>query len=251
MFSFSTLVYAWIAIGIIIFITLIATKIRAPYGRHSSDKWGKMINNRLGWIIMELPALIIFPFMTILGPSPKNWFTWLLVSLWLLHYVNRTLIFPFRLKTKGKKMPLTIVFSAIGFNTVNGILNGYYMGYLYRADPEILFSKVNIITGLIIFIAGYIINQSSDTKLIGLRKEKQGYKIPRGGLFEYISCPNHFGEIIEWTGFAIIAWNLPALSFAIWTFCNLAPRALNHHSWYHEKFEDYPDKRKAVIPFIL
>jgi steroid 5-alpha reductase family enzyme len=31
----------------------------------------------------------------------------------------------------------------------------------------------------------------------------------------FISCPNHFGEIIEWIGFAVIAWNLPALSFAV------------------------------------
>ncbi len=62
--------------------------------------------------------------------------------------------------------------------------------------------------------------------------------------------PNHFGEIVEWAGFAIIAWSLPALTFAIWTFSNLVPRALNHHDWYREHFQDYPKKRKAVLPWL-
>jgi hypothetical protein len=48
-----------------------------------------------------------------------------------------------------------------------------------------------------------------------------------------------------------MAWNLPALSFAIWTFANLVPRALNHHNWYKDKFPDYPKNRKAVFPFLF
>ena len=67
-----------------------------------------------------------------------------------------------------------------------------------------------------------------------------------------ISCPNHFGEIMEWLGFAIIVWNIGALSFALWTAFNLIPRSLNHHKWYNNYFGNYPKKkRKAVIPFIL
>ena len=93
------------------------------------------------------------------------------------------------------------------------------------------------------------INHGTDTRLIAIRKEKEGYQIPQGWLFRWISCPNHFGEIVEWTGFALIAWSVPALTFAIWTFCNLAPRALNHHAWYHENFKEYPKNRKAFIPW--
>ena len=70
-------------------------------------------------------------------------------------------------------------------------------------------------------------------------------------MFRYVSCPNHFGEIVEWAGFAVMCWNLPALSFAVWTAGNLIPRALSHHRWYRERFPDYPPERKAVIPFVL
>ena len=101
-------------------------------------------------------------------------------------------------------------------------------------------------------MSGAIINQHSDQILINLRKKSDmGYSIPHGGIFNYISSPNYFGEIIEWLGFAIIANSLPAFSFFIWTFANLAPRALDNHRWYKDTFKDYPPERKAIIPFIL
>jgi steroid 5-alpha reductase family enzyme len=70
-------------------------------------------------------------------------------------------------------------------------------------------------------------------------------------LFRYVSCPNFLGEILEWTGFAIMTWSPAALAFAVWTLVNLVPRALDHHNWYRSRFEDYPPGRKALIPFVL
>ena len=102
------------------------------------------------------------------------------------------------------------------------------------------------------FVTGVIINLQSDHILISLRKgNEKGYKIPYGGLFKYISCPNHFGEMVEWIGFAIMAWSLPAFSFALWTIANLLPRAMSHHRWYKAYFEDYPKGRRAAIPFLV
>ncbi|MFK7784016.1 MAG: DUF1295 domain-containing protein [Crocinitomicaceae bacterium] len=247
-FTFNWINYLWIGVALITLIVLVAFKIRAPYGRHANKQWGKMIDNRWGWFLMELPAFLICPLLAVFGPSEKDIVECLLIGLWSFHYFNRTIIFPLRIRTKGKKMPLVIVFSAIFFNGVNGFLNGYFIGFMDYSGGE-LFS-LNVIIGLLLFVGGMLINQITDSKLIALRKEQKGYQIPRKWLFEFISCPNHFGEIIEWIGFAIIAWSLPALTFAIWTFSNLVPRALNHHDWYQEHFDDYPQKRKAVIPWI-
>lgn len=250
-FQFNFLAYSWIGIALLIFVVLVFTKIRAPYGRHTTNQWGIMIDNRWGWFWMELPALVVFPLFTFIGPSEKSSLAWLLVALWSLHYINRTLIFPMRIKTKGKKMPLTIVFSAVFFNGMNGFLNGYYLGFLDGGNEALSFANTHVWVGLSLFGVGMVINQIADTKLIQLRKENTGYVIPRGWLFERISCPNHFGEIVEWIGFAILAWSLPALTFAIWTFCNLVPRTLNHQAWYIENFSEYPKNRKAVIPYLL
>ena len=67
-----------------------------------------------------------------------------------------------------------------------------------------------------------------------------------------MSCANFFGEIVEWTGFAIATGSLPGVAFAFYTFANTAPRGVSHHKWYLEKFKGEYEAlgRKAVIPFI-
>jgi hypothetical protein len=48
---------------------------------------------------------------------------------------------------------------------------------------------------------GFVINFQSDTILMRLRKPGEtGHKLPRGGLFRWVSSPNYFGELVEWSG---------------------------------------------------
>ena len=236
--------YLWIIIALIIFpINLI---YKAPYGKHSTKKWGKTIDNKTGWVLMEFPALITCPliyYIVVEEISLSIGF----IFIWITHYFNRTIIYPLKIKTKGKKIPIAIVASAFFFNVINGILNGYFIATI----PFESISFTCILIGFIIFIIGLFINISSDNTLIKLRTNQKGYVIPKGGLFNYVSCPNFFGEIIEWLGFAIMTLNLGSISFLIWTICNLIPRSKAHHNWYKENFEKYPSKRKAVIPYLL
>jgi len=206
---------------------------------------GISIDNKLGWIIMELPALLVCPAIYFYFKIDFD-ISIMFICLWIIHYFNRTIIFPFRIKTKGKKMPLAIVLSAFFFNIVNGLINGYFLSNIDMHSVSIF-----LITGFLLFVLGLYINISSDNKLINLRKIKKGYFIPKGGLFKYISCPNFFGEILEWFGFALMTFNIGSLSFFIWTCCNLIPRALAHHKWYKNKFNEYPKERKAILPFLI
>ena len=148
-------------------------------------------------------------------------------------------------------MPLVIVASGIFFNLVNGFSLGLYFVRFASYTYE-WFSDIRFISGLILFFTGMLINWKADNILIGLRKPGEiHYVIPKGWLFNRISCPNHFGELVEWAGFAILCWNLPALTFFIWTAANLIPRALSHHKWYKENFKEYPSVRKAIIPYLI
>lgn len=52
-----------------------------------------------------------------------------------------------------------------------------------------------------------------------------------GGMFEYVSGANFFGEIVEWLGFAVANGSLPAYSFFFFTLCNIGPRAVHHHRY--------------------
>jgi len=236
--------YIWILIALIIFpINLI---FKAPYGKHSTKKWGKTIDNKTGWFLMELPALVTCPsiyFIVVEEISLSIGF----VFIWITHYFNRTIIYPLRIKTKGKKIPIAIVASAFFFNLINGFLNGYFISLINFESLSFTY----IISGLLMFIIGFYVNVSSDNKLIKLRTNQKDYVIPKGRLFNYVSCPNFLGEIIEWLGFAIMTLNLGSTSFLIWTICNLIPRSKAHHKWYKENFEKYPTTRKAVIPYLL
>jgi 3-oxo-5-alpha-steroid 4-dehydrogenase 1 len=244
--NFNLICMIWAAIGVASFILL--QFITAPYGRHLRKGWGPQISNRMGWIIMEAPSLFIILCFYLI--SDQSAYASLLSFLWIFHYVNRTFIYPFRIRTQGKKMPWVIILSAIFFNFINAGLNGYFLANFdrYSADS---FSHPNFYIGIALFISGFLINQISDHILIHLRKPGEtGYKIPKGFLFYYISCPNLFGELIQWTGFAVMAWNYPAVSFLIWTAANLLPRAMGHHKWYQNNFTEYPKKRKIMIPGI-
>lgn len=101
------------------------------------------------------------------------------------------------------------------------------------------------------FVSGMWMNVWSDGELLRLKREGKGYVVPRGGIFELVSCPNYFGELVEWLGWAVMTWSWAGLGFFIYTFANLGPRARANHQWYLDKFgEDYPKNRKAVIPFL-
>lgn len=76
------------------------------------------------------------------------------------------------------------------------------------------------------------------------------YSIPQGGLYRWISCPNYFGEILEWFGWALATWSPAGLTFALWTAAYLAPRAYANHRWYRRTFPDYPPGRRALLPGI-
>jgi steroid 5-alpha reductase family enzyme len=247
---FNIICWIWIAVGVIIFPILL--KVTQPYGRHSKNNWGPMINNRFGWFLMEFPSLAIFGYYLILKANILNILILVPALLWMLHYLHRVLIFPLQIRTARKKIPVLIVILAFIFNIVNGFLNGYwFVQFATDYRPDILIN-LRLIIGVIIFFSGFIINKYHDAILINLRPTSgNGYKIPYGGLFKYVSCPNFLGEIISWTGFAMVAFNLPALSFLIWTLVNLITRALDHHRWYLKEFPGYSKERRALFPFLL
>jgi 3-oxo-5-alpha-steroid 4-dehydrogenase 1 len=248
--TFNQFVIAWLILAVLLFPLLL--KITAPYGRHIKKNWGPVINNRAGWIIMELPALLVFAYFFLIGNLGKNAISWIFFGFWILHYIHRVLIFPLNIKTKGKKMPVVIMFMAIFFNFVNGYINGYYLGSIKMFNEIDNVFIIRLIIGMLIFLSGLYINWHSDYYLLNLRKPGEtDYKIPQKFMFKYVSCPNYFGEILEWTGFVTMTWSLPALAFLIWTAVNLIPRALSHHRWYKSNFEAYPINRKAIFPFIL
>jgi len=253
--SFLMVVTALITAPLVLYVT-------APYGKFSvtgGTRWGPLLPAKFAWFLMESPNLWMFfcykyiPYVdnTSININFANlpYTNKILLSLFWLHYIHRTLIFPFNIYN-STPMPLSVCLLAFcyccwnSFIQVGSLLTLEY-NFEYSQSPIFLF-------GLSLFFVGMFINIYSDTLLINSRKNsREKYIIPRGFLFEYISCPNYFGEIIEWFGFSIACqFSLPALAFALFTLANIGPRAIRQHAWYKKKFENYPN-RKALIPFVV
>ena len=148
-------------------------------------------------------------------------------------------------------MPLSVMAMAMGFNTMNGLANGWGLFHRDRSYGADWLTDPRFLIGCALFVGGMALNLHADAVLRALRKPGEtGYAIPMGGAYRLVSCPNYLGEVLEWVGFAVATWSLPALGFALWTIANLAPRARSHHRWYRERFPAYPTERRALVPFL-
>ena len=139
-------------------------------------------------------------------------------------------------------------------NTINGYLNAWSIAQHSDVYMTSWLTEPAFIIGVLLFFAGMALNKISDRTLARLarsRRETGAYQVPYGGAYRWVSCPNYLGEIIQWTGWAIACWSLAGWVFAIWTMANLVPRAIAHHRWYQEQFDDYPPERKALVPYVL
>lgn len=152
-------------------------------------------------------------------------------------------------------MPLGIMLMGITFNVLNACMQG---GWIFYFAPEGLYASgwltsPQFIIGTLVFFGGMCINIHSDHIIRHLRRPGDtGHYLPRGGMFRYVTSANYFGEIVEWTGFAILTWSLSGAVFAVWTFANLVPRANTIYNKYSGMFGDEMRKLhlKRVIPFI-
>lgn len=217
----------------------------APYGRHYHGGWGPVIPARWGWLWMESVSPLAFSALFLSAERPLPGAAWLALALWWVHYGYRAFVYPFRLAASVRPMPVLIVALAFLFNIGIGSLNGW-------GATGATFELRRTAAGLLLFAAGWGINHWSDARLLALRGPgADGYQLPRGGLFRWISCPNYLGEILEWSGFALVAWNPAAAAFAFFSLANLAPRARSHHRWYRARYPDYPPNRRALIPGLF
>lgn len=241
-------VYAEIALAVVTFVALCF--IVAPYGRHGRSGWGPTVPARVGWVIMESPASIVFVLFFLLGDHRFDLVPLLLLALWQLHYVQRAFVYPFLMRS-GARMPVSVVAMAILFNLLNAWVNARWLSQ-YGSYPNSWLADPRFWIGVLVFLGGFALNVGSDRILRRLRGARDsGYRIPYGGGYRWVSSPNYLGEMVEWTGWAIATWSPAGLAFALYTVANLAPRAMANHRWYRRTFADYPPERKAIVPYLL
>ncbi|XP_029951001.1 3-oxo-5-alpha-steroid 4-dehydrogenase 2a [Salarias fasciatus] len=249
---------SWVMIVLGVLVLLRQTLGRPSlYGRYTEESGGRSCPARAAWFLQEAPAFLL-PLLLLLlterdAPElesrPAAGRALLLLGAFMVHYFHRSFIYAFL--TRGRPVPLFIVVYAAIFCSINSFLQAHFLLHCAHFHDSWL-TDARLTAGLLLFVCGMIINIHSDHVLRSLRKPGElVYRIPRGGMFEWVSGANFFGEITEWCGYAIAVWSLPAFAFAFFTICSIGPRAYQHHRDYQQRFKDYPRSRKAVIPFLL
>ena len=249
---YNGLIYAMIGLAVVVFICLYF--ITAGYGQFRTKQWGWSINNKVAWVLMEAPAFLMMMGIWYASGCPTAAPQIVLLGLFLLHYFQRSFIFPL-LMSGHSKMPVTIMLSGVTFNIINGIMQGgalyWFPREAYLQGWDYLMHGTSIL-GFAVFFIGMAINLHSDHVIRHLRQPGDTrHYLPEKGMYRYVTSANYLGEIIEWTGFAIIAGSLAAWVFVWWTAANLVPRAHAIHKKYRSEFGDKAmGKKKRIIPYI-
>src|SRR5579859_5691831 len=153
-----------------------------PYGRYAAANEKHTMASRPGWLLFESPqwwAFTVTYWCTASALSPPGL---VLYALWQCHYIYRGIFYPLRRNDNTKRFPVnTIVFGFL-FNALNGFANGYAVGHAAHLMDSAWFADPRFVLGLIVAVAGWIVNYQADTILINLRNDGfTGYRIPQGG----------------------------------------------------------------------
>lgn len=237
--------------AVIVFIALYFVK--AGYGIFRTKHWGFSINNKVAWVLMEAPVFIVMLYMWTSNGASTALPAFLAFLLFEFHYFQRSFVFPLMMKGNSR-MPIAIMAMGIVFNVINGLLIGTSLFVFPPSqfnESAVYLTHPTAIAGIIVFFCGMGINIHSDHVIRHLRQPGDTrHYLPQKGFYRYVTSANYFGELVEWTGFALFCSTPAAWLFVVWTAANLVPRAAAIHKRYRKEFGDAVGIRKRVIPFI-
>jgi very-long-chain enoyl-CoA reductase len=169
----------------------------------------------------------------------------------VFHYVKRELETLFVHRFSNDTMPFFNIFK----NSAHyWLLSGLFIAYpLYHPLYTNTMPHWVLVAAAAVFFLGELGNLWAHIKLRNLRRPgTRDRNIPRGGLFELVSCANYTYELVAWAGFCVFSQVLTAWLFWLVSFGQIAVWALKKHKRYREEFgKEYPRGRKALVPFLL
>jgi very-long-chain enoyl-CoA reductase len=134
------------------------------------------------------------------------------------------------------------------------VLYGVCVAYfIFNHDSKPLFPAPVLLGLSVLMLISEYGNYSAHRTLKKLKEENFGKRgIPRGGLFEYVSCPHYFFELCSWFIFSLIVNTVTSYLFVLYSLISMGTLAIKKHKAYLDYFkEKYPKDRKAMIPYIF
>lgn len=116
---------------------------------------------------------------------------------------------------------------------------------------------VRLAAGALLFAWAYREQWRANVALAAVRKSggrvaTHEHRVVTGGLFELVSSPQMFTEMVLYGAWYVVLWGSSGWKYVLlFVWGNQLEIALISHRWYQDKFEDYPRNRKAIIPYLL
>jgi hypothetical protein len=203
--------------------------------------------DRLAFMLVTLPPLLIFLYAHLYFPngnllSPAS-------LCYVAHYVHRSLIYPWFRSSFSKRWPLESVLYHAITNTLCATI----------AFHQTIFGLGNMHWTLqavltLCFVSSAVGAALHDYRVCGLRRSgENGYQIPRGLLFKWVSGPQYLCELIQWLLFMpFLGYGFPMATFAVYHLVNITGRAEAVHEAYVRKLfkNKYPEERTPYIPLL-
>jgi very-long-chain enoyl-CoA reductase len=182
--------------------------------------------------------------------APSRIAQWLMLLLWLVHFLRRSAEVLWVHRYGKKQFPW-------GDALIEYVYYWGFAAWIAFSLPTVAELDALSVGGIALFLLAELGNTRSHRILRELRSADAGAReIPRGFLFERVSCPHYLCEICSWMGFALLARTWAALAFAGLGAAILTLWATQRHRAYQKDFDGqqgralYPPTRRALIPMV-
>jgi very-long-chain enoyl-CoA reductase len=234
---------------------------------------GPQISWRTVFIVEYMFPMLVFPLLWILArhyasspvtkfiypagsasASTKQWQN-ILTLMFTLHFVKRELETIYVHRFGNETMPLRNIFKNSGYYWMFAAWIAHVTLHPQYTVPA---SSSRRILGVGLFVICELLNMKTHMDLRNLRPAGTRIRrVPRGILFNLVSCPNYLFEILSWVGFTLASQSVASAVFTVVGAAQMTVWAIAKHRRYRKEFdgqdgrEMYPKNRKILIPFVL
>ena len=187
------LTYLMLLSSIICFLVL--SKYNVNYGIFVETNYGffskislPRLNAKKGWFLMEVPSILV-GFFFLLTTERISSTQLILCSMYCVHFIHRSLIFPLFISSHSTRLPLIPFLFGVLFHTWNGFLQVY--GNLITYHSSDYHSSFQFIFRFLIFVFGLVSNCICDYLLLFKKRDR---KLPKKFLWRYSGSANYFCE---------------------------------------------------------
>ncbi|KAH7435214.1 hypothetical protein KP509_06G054900 [Ceratopteris richardii] len=173
---------------------------------------------------------------------------------WCFHYFKRIMETFFVHKFSHATSPLSFVFRNCCYYWSFAVFIAYFVNHPYYTPVGETQMYIGFGLGIICQLANFychiILKNLRDPKGQG------GYQIPRGFLFNYITCANYTTEIYQWLGFNIATQTVAGYSFLVVAAYIMSDWALGKHRRLKKLYDGkegrvkYPNRFVILPPFL-